>query len=107
MTHRRKLPLLLAVAAILVSGTPLVAATGDPGPQTAGPAAGPALEAGLCPDSGSTGNTQVPEPKFMIPPIDDFILCTCKFCRANPEEYCQISPSGYSILCEDWARTHC
>jgi hypothetical protein len=46
-------------------------------------------------------------PLFAIPPDDDFILCTCKFCRENPDVDCQISPSGYTILCEDWARTHC
>jgi hypothetical protein len=37
----------------------------------------------------------------------DFILCTCKTCKARPDVICQISPSGYSILCSDWAATHC
>ena len=41
-----------------------------------------------------------------IPPDDDFILCTCRFCNANPDVDCQISPSGYTILCEDYSRLH-
>ena len=43
----------------------------------------------------------------VIPPPTDFDLCTCKFCGRNPTAICQISPSGYSIVCSDWAATHC
>ena len=106
MTHR-KLLFLLAIVAILISGMPISAATGDPAPLVAAPAAGSTLEPGLCPDPGPAGSTQVPSPRFMIPPIDDFVLCTCALCVPNPEEYCQISPSGYTIRCKDWAKTHC
>jgi hypothetical protein len=42
----------------------------------------------------------------MIPPDDDFILCTCKLCNSHPDVECQISPSGYTILCSDYARLH-
>jgi hypothetical protein len=42
----------------------------------------------------------------LIPP-SDFILCTCKLCEREPSTICQISPSGYSIVCSDWAQTHC
>jgi len=107
MAHHRKLLFLLAIAVILVSGTPASAATGDPAPQVAAPAAGSALEAGLCLDPGPAGSTQVPSPNFASPPIDDFVLCTCTLCVPNPDEYCQISPSGYTIQCKDWAKTHC
>jgi hypothetical protein len=40
------------------------------------------------------------------PPVD-YILCSCTFCKANPDVDCQVSPSGYSILCSDWSRLHC
>ena len=46
-------------------------------------------------------------PLFAAIPPDDFILCSCKLCKENPEVVCQISPSGYSILCADWYRIHC
>jgi hypothetical protein len=46
-------------------------------------------------------------PVAAIPPIDgDFILCSCNFCRTNPNVECQISPSGYTILCSDYSRLH-
>ncbi len=108
MTRHRKLLLLLAIVAILVSGTPISAATGDPAPVVAAPAAaGSALAAGLCLDPGPAGSTQVPSPLFASPPFDDFVLCTCALCVPYPDEYCQISPSGYTIQCKDWAKTHC
>ena len=37
----------------------------------------------------------------------EFDLCTCKFCERNPSDICQVSPTGYSIVCSDWAQTHC
>ena len=46
-------------------------------------------------------------PSLAIPPDDDFILCTCSLCKRSPDTICQISPSGYSILCSDWYATHC
>ena len=41
------------------------------------------------------------------PPSSDFVLCTCKLCEREPSTICQISPTGYSIVCSDWAATHC
>ena len=41
------------------------------------------------------------------PPASEYDLCTCKFCGRNPSSVCQISPTGYSIVCSDWALTHC
>ncbi len=36
-----------------------------------------------------------------------FILCTCELCIEHPAVICQVSPSGFSIHCSDWARQHC
>lgn len=36
-----------------------------------------------------------------------FILCTCQLCVAHPDVICQVSPSGFSIHCYDWAAQHC
>lgn len=47
-----------------------------------------------------------PAPVEAFPP-QDFILCTCELCKAEPETICQISPTGYSIVCADWYRLHC
>ena len=44
---------------------------------------------------------------FDLASSSDFDLCTCKFCERNPSAICQISPMGYSIVCSDWALTHC
>jgi hypothetical protein len=86
--------LLLVVAALLLTGTPAFAGTACTGDsallaQITAPAAG--TPEGL---------------ELVIPPGDDFILCTCKFCNANPGIECQISPSGYTILCADYSRLH-
>jgi hypothetical protein len=48
-----------------------------------------------------------PAPAEAAIPPNDFILCSCKLCAAEPYTVCQISPSGYSILCADWYRLHC
>jgi hypothetical protein len=46
-------------------------------------------------------------PSFTIPPPVDYVLCSCKLCAEQPYIDCQISPSGYSILCSDWYRMNC
>lgn len=93
MFHSRLSLLLLALAcaALLLTGAPV--------------SAGPADQ---CQAPVSTAAAGVPAPTFMIfPPPVDYILCTCDFCKSHPDEICQISPSGYSIMCSDWYRTHC
>jgi hypothetical protein len=103
MIRLRTSLLLLAIAALLLAGAPAFAATGDSGQaQIAAPAAVPALDANLCKDP----NTPAASLKSIIVP-PDFILCTCKFCKENPDVICQISPSGYSILCYNYSQTHC
>ncbi len=99
MTLHRSSLLLLAIAALLISGTPISAGSGDS-------AAVAWLDAGRFIESASPAADPVLSSEAAIPP-SDFILCTCKFCRENPEVICQISPTGYSILCEDYSRTHC
>jgi hypothetical protein len=94
MIRLRTSLLLLAVAALLLSGTPVFAGTtytdsSDLLSQITAPAIGTPAALDL-----------------VVPPADDFILCTCKFCNANPGIECQISPDGYSILCADYARLH-
>lgn len=42
-----------------------------------------------------------------LPPAEDYILCSCRFCAANPAVECQVSPSGLSILCSDWSNWRC
>jgi hypothetical protein len=46
-------------------------------------------------------------PAYTIPPPVDYVLCSCSLCKAQPDIDCQISPSGYSIMCSDWYRMHC
>ena len=46
-------------------------------------------------------------PSLKAAPPVDYILCSCNFCKANPDVDCQVSPSGYSITCSDWYRLHC
>lgn len=101
--------LLLAVTALLVTGTPLSAGTADPGLPSgiAPPTAGSWLDADRCanPDASAAVAPVAPLERVIVPP--DFILCTCKLCQRSPDVICQISPSGYSIRCADWAQTHC
>lgn len=93
--------LLLALAALFIAGAPVAAATGDSAlPSRLTAPAVPALDANLCKQAAASR-------EVMSPPFDDFILCTCKLCEEKPDEICQISPSGYSIVCSDWYRTHC
>ena len=100
MIRLRSSLLLLAIAALLLSGMPASAATGD--------SSLPWLDAGQCtnPDSTPAIGTPVESIDLAFPPPNDFILCTCKFCNDYPDVTCQISPSGYSILCADYSRLH-
>ena len=100
MIRLRTLLLLLAVTGLFVSGAPASAATGDSAlPENiAASAPMPALDAGQCAAPVTLFEASVPP--------SDFILCSCKFCKENPDVDCQISPSGYSILCADYSRLH-
>jgi hypothetical protein len=46
-------------------------------------------------------------PTQAAPPGGNYILCSCSLCKRSPDTICQISPTGYSILCSDWYATHC
>lgn len=101
MIRLRTSLLLLAVAALLLSGTPVFAGTEGTGTpdllsQITAPAAGQCTE---LVSSSAIGTPAVLE-------VGDFILCTCKFCERNPDVICQISPTGYSILCSDYYVSH-
>ena len=102
MIRLRTSLLLLAAAVLLLTGSPLFAAAGD---SEAPPLAW--LDAAPCAGATSTPAISTPAPKLdLIIPPNDYIQCSCKFCRENPYVECQISPSGYSILCEDYSRLH-
>ena len=108
MIRLRSSLLLLAVAALLLSGAPVFAGTGtaDPGLPSSitAPAASP-LDAGRCPAPAPSlvvGTPAVRE--VFVPPPSDFILCSCELCKDHPDVVCQISPSGYSIRCTDYSR---
>ncbi len=45
--------------------------------------------------------------ELAVPPDPDFILCSCKLCRSYPDVDCQISPTGFSILCADYYAWRC
>jgi hypothetical protein len=87
---RTSLLLLAALAVLLLAGAPVSAGTAD-----------------QCQAPVSTVAAGTPAPTFMIFPPPDYIQCTCSFCKTHPDVDCQISPSGYSIMCSDWYRTHC
>jgi hypothetical protein len=55
----------------------------------------------------TTFTLAAPTPSFKAAPPVDYILCSCSFCKSNPDVDCQVSPSGYSILCSDWYRLRC
>ncbi|MFL6197130.1 MAG: hypothetical protein ACJ75H_23290 [Thermoanaerobaculia bacterium] len=92
MNRFRSSLLLLAVVALLLAAVPAFAA-----------------EAAQCPApaQASTLDGLTPAPTFMIRPPVDYVLCSCSLCKSQPDIDCQISPSGYSIMCSDWYRMHC
>lgn len=105
MIRLRSSLLLLAIAALFISGTPISANSVAP---SAAPAVVPSLDAGRCTDSGPSPAVDMPALNGeAATPRSGFILCTCKFCHENPEVICQISPTGYSIRCKDWFNSHC
>lgn len=108
MIRLRSSLLLLAITALLLSATPVAADTVAPGlpSQLAAPAAVPSVDAPQCTAPGQspafgTGESLAPVP------ASDFILCTCKFCKNHPDVICQISPTGFSILCSDYYSSRC
>jgi len=101
MTRFRSSLFLLAIAALFISGLPVAAGTADSGLPLR-------LDANQCTNPVPSPAVGTPVPSREVsPPFDDFILCTCKFCDDHRDVDCQISPSGYTILCEDYFRTHC
>jgi hypothetical protein len=106
--NRRCSLLLVAIAALALTGTAVAAGTHDSGlPSGIAAPAAPALDSGQClaapgqpPAIGTAGAIQASS-------SSDFILCSCKLCTKHPEVICRISPTGFSILCSDYAQTHC
>jgi hypothetical protein len=89
--------LLLALAALLLAAAPVSAATCEPSQPSR-------VAAPVCTEPAASGPAAGLAAIIVPPP--DFILCTCDFCKANPDVECQISPSGYTILCADYSRLH-
>ena len=109
MVRLRSSLLLLAIAALLLSGAPVFAGTAGSGlpASVAAPAAIPGLDAGQCPAPESSLVVGTPAVREVFVPPSDFILCSCDLCRETPDVVCQISPSGYSIRCVDYSRLNC
>lgn len=95
MIRLRSSLFLLVVTALLLSVPPVLADT---------PAAAPWLEADLCTDPGPAPVASF-EGELLL--AGDFILCTCNYCKNHPDVICQISPSGFSILCSDYYQSRC
>jgi hypothetical protein len=108
MIRLRTSLLLLAITALLLSGMPVFAAgdSGLPSWIIAAPATSPGLDAGRCPDPGTSVTVGTPAVLELAAP-PDFILCSCDLCKDHPDVVCRISPSGYSIVCADYYRLHC
>lgn len=97
--------LLLATLVLLTSGASGLTGSGEAVLRSPSEDALPSALPGasLCAETAATPGASL----ATAPPGDDFILCTCPFCRENPEVDCQISPDGYSIRCADWYAFHC
>ena len=109
MIRLRSSLLLLAITALLLSGTPVFAGIADSGlpSSIAAPAASPGPDAGRCPAPEPSLVVGTPAVHEVFVPPSDFILCSCDLCRDQPDAVCQISPSGYSIRCVDYSRLNC
>jgi hypothetical protein len=108
MIRLRTSLLLLALMALLLSGTTAFAGTGDPGlPSWAAVhATSPGLDSGRCPAPKlSLAGTPARLDLSTLSP--DFILCSCDYCRHHPNVICRISPTGFSIVCSDYSQTNC
>ena len=106
MIRLRTSLLLLALMALLLSGTSAFAGSGDPAlpSWTAAPATIPALAAGQGPApqlSLADGTPVLPTPR------SDFILCSCTYCAHHPDVICRISPTGFSIVCSNYSQMNC
>src|SRR6476661_9953869 len=97
MNRLRPSLFLIVLAALAVSAVPVFAGTA--------PVANPA--ASLCPAPALSSSIGTPAPTLKIILPSDYIHCDCKLCAEKPDVICQISPSGYSILCSDWYRLNC
>ena len=109
MIRLRTSLLLLAITALLLSGTPAFAGTGDSGlpSSIATPATSPGPDAGRCTAPETSLAVGMPAVHEVVILPSDFILCSCDLCRDQPDVICQISPSGYSIRCTDYSRVNC
>jgi hypothetical protein len=102
MFRPRPLLPLLVLALLVAAAMPALAAA----PVTAPALPALDLSGAACPAAAPMSSaTDKLFKAIIIPP--DFILCTCKTCREYPDVICQVSPSGFSIVCSDWAKTHC
>jgi hypothetical protein len=107
MIRLRTSLLLLAVMALLLSGTSVFAGTGDSGlpSWTATPATSPGP--GRCPAPKLSLAAGTPARLDLSAPPSDFILCSCDYCQHHPNAICRISPTGFSIVCSNYSQTNC
>jgi len=106
MIRLRTSLLLLALVALLLCGSLAFAGTGDSGSpsSTAVSSTSPGSQAGQC---------SAPKPSLAVSaldlakPADDFILCSCNYCKHHPDDICRISPTGFSIVCSNYSQQNC
>jgi hypothetical protein len=108
MIRLRSSLLLLAITGLLLSAAPVAADTAAPGlpSQLIAPAAVPSLDGSQCTAPGQSPAVGTGESLAPVP-ASDFILCSCRYCKNHPDVICQISPTGFSILCSDYYSSRC
>jgi hypothetical protein len=113
MTRTRCVLFSVALFALLVSGAPAFAGTGSlAAPSGVAPATAPSLASSQCTQpapQNALPAIAAPDSRLFLetPAPADFILCSCSYCRKHPDVVCQISPSGFSILCSDYYASRC
>ena len=104
MTLRRVLPLLLPLAAILITALPAQAAGS---PEIVAPATGVRLDLNRCATPGTPLQTGTPAASLAsVISTGGYVICSCQLCSQS-DVICRISPSGFSIPCADYYQTHC
>ena len=108
---------LLVLSVLVVPGFAALADSAPP-PEAAASAAGSAVpapsteaEPAASPEAAVEPYEAVELPAFSTEPsfaaAADYVLCSCRLCYAQPKQVCRISPTGFSILCEDYFRIYC
>lgn len=99
--------LLPAVATFADEGAGVEAGLQIEAVEAQAPVRAATLQEEQCPEPAEASNAAgfAEKPIFAAPP--DFILCSCRYCYVHPQDVCRISPSGFSIVCEDYFHLNC